>query len=130
MSGCNSFIIPKRRLYSPAGLRHCKKKLLVITMLCASQISVLITNTKLLTSPLGSPNLAWRNSWCMRTICCEVSDFTAIFGLNSWPISPAHWKCLITKGPSVYPYSRAIRGQQITPFKTNIIKYLQLSYVQ
>lgn len=25
MSGCNSFITPKRKLYSPAGLRHCKR---------------------------------------------------------------------------------------------------------
>lgn len=49
---------------------------------------ILRTTDQELTSPLGSSNLAWRNSWLMRTICWDVNDLTAIFGLKSGPISP------------------------------------------
>lgn len=110
MSGCNSFITPRRKLYSPAGLRHWKrivknkvcqelgqrrkrlKKLVTTTTITVSTKTIkrkcMIYYTDELTSPLGSSNLAWRNNCCMRTICCDVRDLTGILGLKSGPISP------------------------------------------
>lgn len=144
-------MIPRRRLYSPAGLRHCRgtncksekefnfkeqvtenschktwsrrhcrtmnwlrnksnltKDLLIrVLITCKMQPPVpgklapegygtgqstgycsRILKNGGHTSPVGSSNFAWRNSWCIRTICSSLRDFTGILGENSGPISP------------------------------------------
>lgn len=103
ISGCSSFMIPRRRLYSPAGLKICNTACHWHTKFSTNHIydktgnyiniyDLARTSKEELTSPLGSSNLAWRNNWWMRTICCGVRDWTGIFGLKSGPISPRKWK--------------------------------------